>query len=215
MARLWVIIALLPLLGACYPNPEPSAHAPKQEALRLLDLAQLELATGKVEEATSLAGAAYNTDPAYDEAAWIYATLLGRTGQVEEALEICSLLGARSPDYVQAHLLEGILWDQLGNREAANLAYDRTLTAIAKLTTSVDSAHELRLYEAVTVYLRRGKLAGVQAINHVLAEFPDYPPAHYVKACMLDKNRGFLMRWFSDGGAHSGAGPPQEDLKTE
>ncbi len=215
MARPWVLFALLPLLGACYPDAEPAAYVPKQEALRLLERAALELASGKVEEATSLAGAACNTDPDYDEAAWVYATLLGRTGRVEEALEICSKLGARSPAYVQAHLLEGILWDQLGNREAANLAYDRTLTGIAKRASSADLVPELRLYEAVAVYLRDGKLAGVQAINHVLAEFPDYPPAHYVKACMLDKNRGFLMRWFSDGGAHSETGPPQEDVKSE
>ncbi len=210
MTRLGVITALLPLLGACYGDPAPRVHIPEQASLRLLERVQSALETGDSNEALSLARAAYDTDPEYDDAAWIYATLLGRSGKIDEALEICSLLGARSPAYVQAHLLEGILWEQKGNRESANLAYDRALSGIAASDTSALSMPELRLYEAVTIYLRRGKLAGVQAINQVLEVFPDYPPAHYVKTCMLDKNRGFLMRWFSDGGPHPEATATQD-----
>ena len=206
LRSLW-LIPLLVFLSACYEEPRETGYTPKTESVTAYEAAQSALKSGDSDEALTQARAAYEADPAFDAAAFLLASLLGRAGHFEEALYICGALTARSPNFVQAHLLQGILWDRSGESEAANTRYDAALRCFAALPEPERIRPENGLQEALATFLRHGKLEGVKAINRVLATYPDYEPALYVKSCMLDKDRGFLLRWFSDqGGEHSPSG---------
>jgi tetratricopeptide (TPR) repeat protein len=194
---LWLLPLLWSLCG-CYDAPPETTYTPKTQAVTAYDAAQGALTSGNTEEALAQARAAYESDPAFDAAAFLLASLLGRARQFDEALALCGDLTARSPNFVQAHLLQGILWDRSGNSDAANISYDAALRGFAALAQPERARPETGLYEALTTFLRHGKLAGVKAINRVLATYPDYEAALYVKSCMLDKERGFLLRWFSE-----------------
>jgi tetratricopeptide (TPR) repeat protein len=203
LRSLWLIPLFFSLCG-CYDEPRESGYTPKTEAVTAYDAAQSALKAGDTDEALARARAAYGADPDFDAAAFLLASLQGRAGQFEEALALCGTLTARSPNFVQAHLLQGILWDRSGNSDAANTSYDTALRCFAALTEPERARPESGLYEALTTFLRHGKLEGVKAINQVLAKYPDYDAALYVKSCMLDKDRGFLLRWFSE---QNGDGP--------
>lgn len=203
LRSLW-LFPLLFSLSACYHEPRETTYTPKTQAVTAYDAAQSALKAGDTDEALARARAAYGADPDFDAAAFLLASLLGRAGQFEEALALCGTLTARSPNFVQAHLLQGILWDRSGNSDAANTSYDATLRGFAALAEPERTRPETGLYEALTTFLGHGKLEGVKAINRVLAKYPDYEPALYVKSCMLDKDRGFLLRWFSE---QNGDGP--------
>jgi tetratricopeptide (TPR) repeat protein len=203
MRSLWFLPLIFSLCG-CYSEPRETSHTPKTQAVTAYDAAQTALKSGDANAALAQARAAYEADPDFDAAAFLLASLLGRAGQFEEALGLCSALTARSPNFVQAHLLQGILWDRSGNSDAANASYDAALRSFAALSQPERARPEIGLQEALTTFLRNGKLEGVKAINRVLATYPDYDAALYVKACMLDKDRGFLLRWFSE---QNGDGP--------
>jgi tetratricopeptide (TPR) repeat protein len=202
---LWLLPLLLTLSG-CYDDPREVTYTPKTQAVTAYEAAQSALISGDNDEARAQARAAYAADPAFDAATFLLASLLGRAGQFDEALALCDALTTRSPNFVQAHLLQGILWDRSGNSDAANTSYDAALRCFAALSESERARPETGLYEALTTFLRHGKLEGVKAINRVLASYPDYESALYVKSCMLDKDRGFLLRWFSEQNGDS----PQE-----
>ena len=197
MRSLWLIPLFFSLCG-CYDEPREATYTPKTEAVTAYEAAQTALKSGNTDEALAQARAAHEADPVFDAAAFLLASLLGRAGQFEEALALCDDLTARSPNFVQAHLLQGILWDRSGVSEAANASYDAALRCFAALPDPERNRPEVGLQEALATFLREGKLEGVKAINRVLSSYPDYEPALYVKSCMLDKDRGFLLRWFSD-----------------
>ncbi len=197
LRSLWFLPLIFSLCG-CYSESRETTFAPKTQALTAYESAQSALKAGDTEEALAQSRAAYEADPAFDAAAFLLASLLGREGQFDEALALCDDLTARSPNFVQAHLLQGILWDRSGNSDSANTSYDAALRCFAELTEPERSRPEPAMYEALTTFLRHGKLEGVKAINRVLATYPDYDAALYVKSCMLDKDRGFLLRWFSE-----------------
>ncbi len=197
--RLLIAAALVLLASGCYkPPPAQPVHSPKSAAVAACEAAQAALQTGKTDEALEHAAAAHEADPAYAQAAWLYASLLGRVGRYDDALAVCTTLCAASPNFVQAHLLEGILWERNGERESANRAYGRVLAQLETAEANQAALPAYGLYGAVAAYLRDGKLAGVKAINSVLLQFPDYGPAQYMKTCMQDKDRTFILRWFSE-----------------
>ena len=203
MRSLWLILLFFSL-SACYDEPREATYTPKTQAVTSYEAAQSALKSGDTDEALAQARAAYEADPAFDAATFLLASLLGRAGDYEEALALCAALTTRSPNFVQAHLLQGILWDRSENSDAANASYDAALRSFAALSQTERARPELGLQEALTTFLRHGKLEGVKAINRVLATYPDYDAASYVKSCMLDKDRGFLLRWFSE---QNGDGP--------
>jgi len=203
LRSLWLIPLLISLCG-CYGEPREATYTPKTQAVTAYEAAQTALKSGDNDEALARARAAYAADPAFDAATFLLASLLGRAGQFDEALALCDTLTARSPNFVQAHLLQGILWDRSGESGSANASYDTALRCFATLPEPDRARPETELYEALTTFLRHGKLEGVKAINRVLASYPDYESALYVKSCMLDKDRGFLLRWFSE---QNGDGP--------
>jgi tetratricopeptide (TPR) repeat protein len=198
--RFLALAAFLLFVSACYRESPEAPPSPVTEAVRAYESAKSALVTGDTVQALEASAAAYARDPGFEDNTWLYASLLGREGRYDEALAICRILCQQSPGNVQAHLLEGILWDQSGDREAAHGAYDRALQVFSESNVAEHSKPAHRLYEAVAVYLRKGKLEGVRAVNAVLLTFPDYRPALYVKECMQDKNRAFLLRWFSKSG---------------
>lgn len=206
LCSLWLILLLFALCG-CYSEPRETTHQPKTQAVAAYEAAQSALKAGDTDAALQQARAACEADPGFDGATFLLASLLGRTGQFEEASAICATLTARSPNFVQAHLLQGILWDRSGDSEAANVCYDAALRCFEALPEAERIRPETGLQEALTTFLRHGKLEGVKATNKVLAKYPDYGPALYVKSCMLEKDRGFLLRWFSEqGGERAPAG---------
>lgn len=194
-------LALLTALAGCYGAPAPTGHTPKTAAVSALEEADAALKAGDTDGALARARVAHEADPQYDDAAFLLASLLGRKGDFEAALALCADLTARSPNFVQAHLLQGILWDRSGNPDAARHSYDATLRALAELPEAERARPEAGLQEALAIFLRDGKLEGIKAANRLLAVYPDYGPARYVKSCMMEKERGFLLRWFSDQGA--------------
>lgn len=197
LRSLWLIPFLFVLCG-CYDDPRETTYTPKTEALTAYESAQAALKAGDTATALAQARAAYAADPAFDGGAFLFASLLGNAGQFKEALAVCNDLTTRSPNFVQAHLLQGILWDRSGDSEAANTSYDTALRCFAALAEPERTRPDSGLQEALATFLRHGKLEGVKAVNRVLSKYPDYEPALYVKSCMLDKDRGFLLRWFSD-----------------
>ncbi len=207
LRSLWLIPLFFSLCG-CYSEPRETTYTPKTQAVSAYEAAQSALKAGDTDEALAQARAAYEADPAFDAATFLLASLLGRAGDYEEALALCATLTKRSPNFVQAHLLQGILWDRSGNSNAANTSYDAALRCFEALAQSERARPEMGLQEALTTFLRHGRLEGVKAANRVLATYPDYEPALYVKSCMLDKDRGFLLRWFSEqnGDAPQGSG---------
>jgi tetratricopeptide (TPR) repeat protein len=206
LRSLWLIPLLFSLCG-CYEDPRETTYTPKTQAATAYEAAQTALKSGDTDEALAQARAAHEADPAFDAASFLLASLLGRAGQFEEAIDICATLTARSPNFVQAHLLQGILWDRSGVSDAANTSYDAALRGFSALPESERARPEIGVYEALAAFLRHGKLEGVKAANRLLAIYPDYEPALYVKSCMLDKDRGFLLRWFSE---HDGARPRED-----
>ncbi|MBX3178073.1 MAG: tetratricopeptide repeat protein [Candidatus Hydrogenedentes bacterium] len=205
-------LCAIPLLAGCYEAGVDRAYNPTNAAQHHYQRAESALGQGNLEEAIRQASAAAEADPEFDDAALLQATLLGRAGQYGEALAICTALTARSPDLVQAHLLEGILWDQSGDREAANRCYDETLRLYERMRNQVALDSRAMLLEGLAFYLRHGELEGVKAMNRFLARFPDHPAALYLKACMQNKDRGFLLRWFTErGGETPPDGGPEED----
>ena len=192
------LVVLLISLAGCYGEPRETTYTPKTEAITAYESAQSTMKSGDTATALAQARAAYAADPAFDGAAFLFASLLGNAGQYKEALSVCNDLTARSPNFVQAHLLQGILCDRSGDSEAANTSYDAALRCFAALPEPERVRPENALQDALATFLRHGKLEGVKAANRVLSKYPDYEPALYVKSCMLDKDRGFLLRWFSD-----------------
>ena len=194
MRPLAIVFIAISLVG-CYESGPSSTPLIKTEALEAFALAQEAFRAGDNKRALPHATAAYLYDPSFDSAAWLYASLLGRTGRYKEALEVSTQLSAKSPDLAQNHILEGILWELNGDRESANSAYDRAVL----LGERPDSRELERLYAPLAVYLRHGKLRGIEAANHGLEIFPDDATLRYLKRCMQDKEREFLIRWFSEG----------------
>ena len=193
--RVLVLVIIAFSLVGCYESGSSRTPLIKTEALEAFALAQEAFRAGDNERALPHARAAYLYDPAFDGAAWLFASLLGRTGQYKEALEVSTQLSAKSPDLAQNHILEGILWELNGDRESANRAYDRAVL----LRETSDSKGLEQIYVPLAVYLRFGKIRGVEAANQSLALFPDDITLHYLKRCMQDKEREFLIRWFSEG----------------
>jgi len=201
---LWPAAAALPalalLLAGCYDTAPPPSPTRPLAAIEAYESATTAMRAGDTAAALTDARRAHEADPEFDEAALLLASLLGREGDFDEALALCAEVSARMPDLVQAHLLQGILWDRSGDSDAARQSYDAALRGFAALPDRERNRPETGLQEALATFLRHGKLEGVRAVNRVLAAYPDYGPAAYVKACMLDKDRGFLLRWFSEGG---------------
>lgn len=192
---------LVLLLCGCYDDgPPASSPSRPTQAIEAFRGAEDALRAGDLDDALAHAESAVAADPTFDEAVWLKASLLGRSGRLEEALGICTELTARSPNFVQAHLLEGILWDQSGDLEAACRSYDEVLKRYEARQASGELGHRDLLLQAVVLFLRHGELEGVKAVNRFLEQFPGHPAALYVKACMQQKERGFLLRWFSEGG---------------
>jgi len=213
---LWLIPLIFSLCG-CYEDPRESGYTPKTEALTAYEAAQFALKSGDTDAALAQARTAYAADPGFDGAAFLLASLLGNAGQFTEALAVCHDLTDRTPNFVQAHLLQGILWDRSGNSDAANTSYDAALRGFSALSEPERTRPETGVYEALATFLRHGKLEGVKAANRVLTKYPDYEPAVYVKSCMLDKDRGFLLRWFSEhnGDKSQGRGLIRHELRKQ
>lgn len=190
---------LLLLLAGCYEAGVDRAYNPTNEARHHYELAEAAVKSGNLDAAVLQAGRASAADPEFDDAALLHATLLGRVGRYDAALAVCETLTSRSPDLVQAHLLKGILGDQSGDLEAAHRSYDEVLERYAARRDSRAPGPRELLFEALARYLRHGELEGVRAVNEVLEQFPEHPTAQYLKGCMQHKDRGFLLRWFSEG----------------
>lgn len=204
MGRLLLVAAFM-LAPGCYEDGAPPPPARSTEAISAYGAAHKALQAGDLDDALTHVAVAVAADPAFDEAQWLQASLLGRAGRLPEALEICGALTARSPDFAQAHLLQGILWEQSEKPDAAGRSYDAALQCFAERRATESLGRDDRLLEAVATFLRHGELEGVKAVNRYLRQFPDHPVALYVKACMQDKNRSFLLRWFSEGGGENRA----------
>lgn len=209
MAGRILLVPLLLFLPGCYEDGTPRRPARPLPAITAYEAAQTALKAGDTAEALAQAEAAVAADATFDEAQWLQASLLGREGRLDEALEVCGVLTARSPDFAQAHLLQGILWDQSDDAEAAARCYDAALRCYAVQRETEPLGRDEQLLEAVVTFLRHGELEGVLAINRFLKRFPEHPIALYVKACMQDKDRSFLLRWFSEGGGEGRTVPEQ------
>ena len=200
------------LLAGCYESGgNRAAHIPTNEAQHQYQRAQAAVTSGNLEEAIARAGAAAKADPEFNDAALLHASILGRAGRYEEAQAVCAELVTRAPDFVQARLLQGILYDLSGDEEAAAPHYDAALAQFEAARAAGPGASPQLLLEGLTRYLRHGELEGVKAMNQFLSRFPEHPTALYLKACMQNKDRGFLLRWFTERGGNTPPdGGPEE-----
>lgn len=198
---------LLATLAGCYEHEQAPPPSRPTAALEAFRDAEASLRKGKLKEALNHAGDAVKSDPTFHEAAWLQASLLGRAGRLEEALAVAQDLTARAPDFVQAHLLQGILWDQSGDLEAAHRSYDIVLELYGPDPAGLRQRDAM--LRALVTFLRYGELEGVKSVNQFLERFPEHPTALYLKGCMQNKDRGFLLRWFSESNGGQPVNPEE------
>jgi tetratricopeptide (TPR) repeat protein len=167
-----------------------------EEAYAAMDRGQHDLARNHVAQAYALA-------PERREVAFLHASLLGRAGNYPEALSAIEKLQAQHPDYIPGILLEGILRELGGDRVTADQAYDR----VQQAAPASGSDYDTRICVPLAAYLRLGAPDGVAAANQALEAYPGDAALRHLKQCMQDKDRAFLLRWFTDGIPAPSRGP--------
>lgn len=193
-------LILAVLLFGCYQEsaPDPSAYVPKTHAERLNKDAIEALQAGHKEEALKLIEEAVAADPAYAQAVCNKASILGRLGRYEEAKDAAAAAIAVRPHFALAHLLLGILLEKLGEESAALESYANAVRHFDEEVAQNPDAPKTALNRAIAVYLQSGKVGGLGAFNALLAKYPNYRPAQFLRERILAGDRNYFLWWIAD-----------------
>ncbi len=194
------IVALVVLTAGCYQEsaPTPDAHVPKTHAERLNKDAVEALQAGRKAEALRLIEDAVAADPAYAEAHCNKGTILGRLGRYEEALASVEEAIVVRPHFATAHLFRGIFLEKLGREIEAMESYANAVRFFDAELARQPDAPKIALNRAIAVYLQSGKVGGLSAFNALLAKYPNYRPARFLKERILAGDRDYFLWWVAD-----------------
>lgn len=113
-----------------------------------------------------------------------YANILHRLGRRDDALTFAERAAGLRPDFAEAHLTVGILYEQRGDFAASEASYRK---ALALKPYMVDTTNNLGITLA-----RQGRLAEAEALHRKAIQMkPDYTEAHYALAIALVMQQKF------------------------
>ena len=190
-------ILLVPacLFLSCYSEHEAQpVHTPTTfAAQRNMDAIEA-LKAGRLEEALEKVGQAIEDDPNFHLAYSNKAAILGKLGRHEEAAEVLAEALRRRPDFAQGYVFRGMFLETAGKKEEASSCYAQAIACFDDVIPE-SGGPEWAVNRAIAVYLLRGKIDGVTAMNDVLKQYPKYMRAAQLKEHMLAGNRDFFLQW--------------------
>ncbi len=199
MPRLFPILVIAAVLGGCYEEHKPpkETYVPKLHAQELNNRAMIALRSEKYDEALTLISQAVEEDPRFYQAQINKANILGKTGKFEEAVSVLTQAITVKPDFSQAYLFQGVYLEKTGKKEEAHASYAKAAELFSRDMTDTPLP-ETALCKAIAVYLGTGKVGGLTAMNDIIARYPDYIPARFLKEKILKGDRAYFMWWLAE-----------------
>jgi len=110
---------------------------------------------------------------------------------VEEAIVV-------RPHFATAHLFRGIFLEKLDRATEAMESYANAVRFFDAELARQPDAPKIALNRAIAVYLQSGKVGGLSAFNALLAKYPNYRPARFLKERILAGDRDYFLWWVAD-----------------
>ncbi len=196
-----VIAALSLLLAGCYSSqPASGGYAAKTHAVQKHTEAMDALKSNRLEEALAAIDEAVKEDPEYADAAMTRGLILLRAERLDDAAAAYDGVCKKWPDQAEAHALAGIVREKLGRGEAAKACYSQAKAAYDRRIAAGDHTPGTKLSRTLAVYLLDGRSKGIEEINKLLGEYPDYGPAREMKGKIAENNRAFVLDWMERPG---------------
>lgn len=188
------LLTLLVLTG-CYEKEvqQDVTHYPtnrvvqlNQEALQALEAADPELALTRISEAV-------RSDPEY----WLlhvnHAAIQVRLGNYDQAMKAYTKAQELESTYCDGALAQGFISERLGKTVEAKAFYAKAAACYGSVEDieHLDPRSATRL--ALTQYMEHGQVAGLQTINKVLKQYPNYDDTIAIKEKMRENDREFFF----------------------
>ncbi|HPO14328.1 MAG TPA: tetratricopeptide repeat protein [Candidatus Hydrogenedentes bacterium] len=199
MRSFFLIFAALALLCGCYEEHKPlkDTYVPKRHAQDLNNQAMAALLSENNEEALTLINQAVEEDPQFYHALMNKGIILGKIGRFEEALQALEKAISLRSDFSQAYLFQGVYSEKIDRRDLAQAAYAKAAECFLH-DMQEHPLPQTALCRAIAVYLGTGKVGGLTEFNAVIAQFPDYVPARFLKEKILKGDRDYFMWWIAE-----------------
>lgn len=210
--RAAIAVALSLAVGCGSPPPPSEGHVPKIYAFDQQEKAAQALRLGDEAEAEAAATRAIEHDPGFLPSYVTKATAQARQGKLAEAAATLDACLTQQPGFAEAHLLRGALREELKQQDAARADYEQAVAGYVSMMAEHPRDEEVVLKHAIAQYLRGGT-AGLQAINRMVEQFPDFPRAQIVRDRMVAKDRAFAFRWLTEPEPQQSADTPAADQK--
>lgn len=196
MRAVALLLAALALSG-CYEavSPAPEPYIPKTYAVERNRLAMEAIKANRIEDALEYAEQAIREDPLFYQAYLNKANMLARQGLYWGAAETLNTIIGLRMDVPQAVVFRGIFLEQAGDLREARACYARAVSIIDAQIAAGDTLPETAVHRAIALYLLRGKVNGVRALNDILEKYPGYATARFLKERMLSDDREYIMGW--------------------
>ncbi len=209
------ILTLALLTAGCYQEsaPDTDAYVPKIHAERLNKDAVEALQAGRKAEALRLIEDAVAADPAYAQAHCNKGTILGRLGRYEEALAAADKAIEVRPNFAMAHLFRGIFLEKMGKETDAMESYANAVRFFDAELARTPDAPKTALNRAIAIYLQSGKVGGLSAFNALLAKYPNYRPARFLKERILAGDRDYFLWWVAERDENESVSEEVENIK--
>ena len=196
-----IIATACMLLAGCYSSqPAPGGYVPKTHAAQKHEAAVASLKSERLEEALAEIDEAVQSDPDYADAAMTRALILLRVERLDDAAAAYDGVCKKWPDRAEAHALAGIVRENSGKVEAAKICYAAAKAAYDRCIAAGNRAPGTQLGRTLAVYLLDGRSAGLEEVNKLLGEYPDYGPALEMKGKISENNRAFVLEWMERPG---------------
>ncbi len=188
------LVTLLILTG-CYaksPSEETEHYLTNrvvqlnQEALQALEANDPELALTHISEAV-------RADPEY----WLlhvnHAAIQVRLGNYDQAMKAYAKAQKLETTYCDGALAQGFISERLEKTEEAKKFYAKAAACFGAVENIelLDPRSATRL--ALTQYMEKGQVEGLQSINQVLKQYPNYEDAIAIKKKMRENDREFFF----------------------
>jgi len=206
---------LVLVLAGCYEESRAPGdnYVPSTHAQRLNREALAALEAEKIEEALALAEQAIAEDPNFYEAYCNKAAISAQLGRYAGAANVLEQAIALRPKLAEPHVFRGIYLEKSGNADGARKAYEQAIALYDKDIASGDTGPVTAVNRAVAVYLLRGKVGGLTAFNDVLARYPEYHRALFLKQRIVSGDRDYFMWWVAHPERRDA--PPDQESESE